>query len=77
MVRSGEPMLAILRCFKFWISNGGPFTGLVHEDCITKMRLMSLLDLSGHCSGEIPYSAITKALEVIGLPCLPIVVHLI
>uniref|UniRef100_A0A453GR82 PCI domain-containing protein n=1 Tax=Aegilops tauschii subsp. strangulata TaxID=200361 RepID=A0A453GR82_AEGTS len=38
--------------------------GLVHEDCITKMRLMSLLDLSGHCSGEIPYSAITKALEI-------------
>ena len=38
--------------------------GLVHEECITKMRLMSLLDLSGHCSGEIPYSAITKALEI-------------
>ncbi|KAM3354909.1 hypothetical protein ACQJBY_025582 [Aegilops geniculata] len=38
--------------------------GLVHEDCITKMRLMCLLDLSGHCSGEIPYSAITKALEI-------------
>ncbi|MBV7591725.1 hypothetical protein KVQ90_25035, partial [Escherichia coli] len=34
--------------------------GLVHEECITKMRLMSLLDLSVHCSGEIPYSAITK-----------------
>ncbi|CAN6330921.1 unnamed protein product, partial [Urochloa humidicola] len=27
--------------------------GLVHEECITKMRLMSLLDLSSHCSGEI------------------------
>jgi len=38
--------------------------GLVHEDCITKMRLMSLLDLSSHCSGEIPYSAITKALGI-------------
>ncbi|VAH85606.1 eukaryotic translation initiation factor 3 subunit M-like [Triticum dicoccoides] len=38
--------------------------GLVHEECITKMRLMSLLDLSVHCSGEIPYSAITKALEI-------------
>ncbi|KAE8775556.1 eukaryotic translation initiation factor 3 subunit M-like [Hordeum vulgare] len=38
--------------------------GLVHEECITKMRLLSLLDLSGHCSGEIPYSAITKALEI-------------
>ena len=39
-------------------------TGLVHEDCITKMRLMSLLDLSSHCSGEVPYSAITSALQV-------------
>lgn len=38
--------------------------GLVHEECITKMRLMSLLDLSSHCAGEIPYSAITKALGI-------------
>ncbi|KAL6653223.1 hypothetical protein ACP70R_012148 [Stipagrostis hirtigluma subsp. patula] len=38
--------------------------GLVHEDCITKMRLMSLLDLSSRCSGEIPYSAITDALKI-------------
>ena len=39
-------------------------TGLVHEECITKMRLMSLLDLSSCCSGEIPYSAITESLQV-------------
>ena len=39
-------------------------TGLVHEECITKMRLMSLLDLSSRCSGEIPYSAITESLQV-------------
>ena len=39
-------------------------TGLVHEECITKMRLMSLLDLSSCCSGEIPYSAITESLKV-------------
>ncbi|KQJ81695.1 eukaryotic translation initiation factor 3 subunit M [Brachypodium distachyon] len=38
--------------------------GLVHEECITKMRLLSLLDLSSHCSGEIPYPAITKALGI-------------
>jgi len=39
-------------------------TGLVHDDCITKMRLMSLLDLSSHCYGEVPYSAITSALQI-------------
>ncbi|KAJ1292310.1 hypothetical protein BS78_02G382700 [Paspalum vaginatum] len=38
--------------------------GLVQEECITKMRLMSLLDLSSRCSGEIPYSAITDALKI-------------
>jgi translation initiation factor 3 subunit M len=38
--------------------------GLVHEDCITKMRLMSLLDLSSRCAGEIPYHAIIDALKI-------------
>ncbi|XP_062185661.1 uncharacterized protein LOC133889197 isoform X3 [Phragmites australis] len=38
--------------------------GLVHEECITKMRLMSLLDLSSRCSGEIPYSAIIDTLKI-------------
>ncbi|XP_015692082.2 eukaryotic translation initiation factor 3 subunit M-like [Oryza brachyantha] len=38
--------------------------GLVHEECITKMRLMSLLDLSSHCAGEIPYNAIIDALKI-------------
>nr|CAD1820154.1 unnamed protein product [Ananas comosus var. bracteatus] len=38
--------------------------GLVHEDCITKMRLMSLLDLSSKGSGEIPYSLIKDALQI-------------
>jgi len=28
------------------------------------MRLMSLLDLSSRCSGEIPYSAITESLQI-------------
>ncbi|TVT99695.1 hypothetical protein EJB05_54894 [Eragrostis curvula] len=38
--------------------------GLVHEECITKMRLMSLLDLSSRWSGEILYSAIMDALKI-------------
>lgn len=38
--------------------------GLVHEDCITKMRLMSLLDLSSNDSGEIPYSVIRDTLRI-------------
>lgn len=38
--------------------------GLVHDECVTKMRLMSLLDLSSRCSGEIPYSAITVELRI-------------
>ncbi|OEL34065.1 Eukaryotic translation initiation factor 3 subunit M [Dichanthelium oligosanthes] len=39
-------------------------SGLIHEECITKMRLMSLLDLSSCCSSGIPYSAITEALQI-------------
>lgn len=42
--------------------------GLVHEDCIAKMRLMTLVDLSSNDSGEIPYSAIKEALQVILFP---------
>lgn len=38
--------------------------GLVHEDCITKMRLMSLIDLSCNESGEIPYAKVTEALRI-------------
>ncbi|XP_068654119.1 uncharacterized protein [Aristolochia californica] len=38
--------------------------GLVHEDCITKMRLMSLADLGMDESGEIPYAAIKDALRI-------------
>ncbi|XP_008786018.1 eukaryotic translation initiation factor 3 subunit M [Phoenix dactylifera] len=38
--------------------------GLVHDDCITKMRLMSLLDLSSNDSREIPYSVIRDALRI-------------
>ncbi|KAG1347778.1 eukaryotic translation initiation factor 3 subunit M [Cocos nucifera] len=38
--------------------------GLVHEDCIMKMRLMSLLDLSSNESGEIPYSVIKDTLRI-------------
>ncbi|XP_010260449.1 PREDICTED: eukaryotic translation initiation factor 3 subunit M-like [Nelumbo nucifera] len=38
--------------------------GLVHEDCITKMRLMSLADLGSNDSGEIPYALIKETLRV-------------
>ncbi|KAI0498448.1 hypothetical protein KFK09_019334 [Dendrobium nobile] len=38
--------------------------GLVHEECITKMRLMSLIDLSCNESGEIPYAKVTEALQI-------------
>lgn len=38
--------------------------GLVHEDCITKMRLMSLLDLGSDESGQIPYAIIRDTLQI-------------
>ncbi|EEF28842.1 eukaryotic translation initiation factor 3 subunit M [Ricinus communis] len=37
---------------------------LVHEDCIAKMRLMSLLDLSLDESGRIPYTLIKDTLRI-------------
>ena len=39
-------------------------SGLVHEDCITKMRLMSLIDLGSNESGQIPYALIKDTLRV-------------
>jgi len=39
--------------------------GLVHEECIAKMRLMSLVDLSSDASGTIPYELIRDTLQVI------------
>ncbi|XP_050382133.1 uncharacterized protein LOC126799058 [Argentina anserina] len=38
--------------------------GLVHEDCITKMRLISLVDLGSNESGRIPYSLIRDTLQI-------------
>ncbi|CAK7335354.1 unnamed protein product [Dovyalis caffra] len=38
--------------------------GLVHEDCIAKMRLISLVDLASHESGQIPYSLIKDTLRI-------------
>ncbi|KAK1296496.1 hypothetical protein QJS10_CPB15g01388 [Acorus calamus] len=38
--------------------------GLVHEDCITKMRLKSLADLGSSGSGVIPYSLIKDTLRI-------------
>lgn len=38
--------------------------GLVHDDCISKMRLMSLVDLGLNESSQIPYSVIKQALQI-------------
>ncbi|XP_015868423.1 uncharacterized protein LOC107405844 [Ziziphus jujuba] len=38
--------------------------GLVHEDCITKMRLMSLVALGSDETGQIPYSVIKDTLRI-------------
>jgi hypothetical protein len=38
--------------------------GLVHEECITKMRLMSLTGLASKGSGEITYAVVREALKV-------------
>ncbi|CAL5372316.1 unnamed protein product [Camellia sinensis] len=38
--------------------------GLVHEDCITKMRLMSLVDLASSESGQISYELIKDTLRI-------------
>ncbi|KAH9740395.1 eukaryotic translation initiation factor 3 subunit M [Citrus sinensis] len=38
--------------------------GLVHEDCIAKMRLMSLVDLGSNESGQIPYGLIKDTLQI-------------
>lgn len=42
--------------------------GLVHEDCIAKMRLLSLVDLGSNDSARIPYALIKDALRVDKLP---------
>lgn len=38
--------------------------GLVHEDCVTKMRMMSLMDLGSDESGQIPYGLIRDTLRI-------------
>ncbi|KAL9354758.1 hypothetical protein Peur_052728 [Populus x canadensis] len=38
--------------------------GLVHEDCIAKMRMISLVDLASHESGRIPYTLIKDTLRI-------------
>ncbi|XP_073041047.1 uncharacterized protein [Primulina eburnea] len=38
--------------------------GLVHEDCVTKMRLLSLVDLSTDESCHVPYSVIKDTLKI-------------
>lgn len=38
--------------------------GLVHEDCLSKMRLMSLVDLASTESGQVPYALIKDTLRI-------------
>ncbi|KAG5405319.1 hypothetical protein IGI04_011438 [Brassica rapa subsp. trilocularis] len=38
--------------------------GLVDEECVTKMRLLSLVDLASDESGKIPYTSIKDTLQV-------------
>ncbi|AED92184.1 putative proteasome component (PCI) domain, eukaryotic translation initiation factor 3 subunit M [Arabidopsis thaliana] len=38
--------------------------GLVEEDCVAKMRLLSLVDLASDDSGKIPYASIKNTLQV-------------
>ncbi|KAH9626701.1 hypothetical protein KSS87_021600 [Heliosperma pusillum] len=38
--------------------------GLIHEDCVAKMRLLSLVDLASNESGQIPYAVIKDTLRV-------------
>ncbi|KAL8124688.1 uncharacterized protein LOC141718546 [Apium graveolens] len=38
--------------------------GLLHEDCVAKMRLMSLVDLGSSESGHIPYDIIKCTLQI-------------
>lgn len=42
--------------------------GLVHEDCLSKMRLMSLVDLASTESGQVPYALIKDTLRVSCFP---------
>lgn len=49
----------------FLVFTSRDYTGLVHEDCIAKMRLMSLVDLGSNQSGQIPHSLIRDTLQVI------------
>ncbi|KAL1824443.1 hypothetical protein DCAR_0312522 [Daucus carota subsp. sativus] len=38
--------------------------GILHEDCVAKMRLMSLVDLGANESGHIPYDLIKHTLQI-------------
>ncbi|KAG6779287.1 hypothetical protein POTOM_015660 [Populus tomentosa] len=47
----------------YGITFGLVHSSLVHEDCIAKMRLISLVDLASHESGRIPYTLIKDTLR--------------
>lgn len=52
------------------------FSDLVHEECIAKMRLLSLLDLASDVSGQIPYALIKDTLRVFALAFLFVMFYL-
>lgn len=51
-------------CFKFKELCFWHCLGLVHEDCIAKMRMISLVDLASDESAQIPYSVVKDTLQV-------------
>ncbi|ESQ49889.1 hypothetical protein EUTSA_v10020815mg [Eutrema salsugineum] len=70
-----EPVYQLLKIFltqrlnafmEFKNANSGFLEsyGLVDEDCVTKMRLLSLVDLASDESGKIPYTLIKDTLQV-------------
>lgn len=52
------------------ISHKVVHAGLVEEDCVAKMRMLSLVDLASDESGKIPYASIKTTLQVQNLFCL-------
>ncbi|CAM8965096.1 unnamed protein product [Rhodiola kirilowii] len=40
------------------------FHGINHLDCVTKMRMMSLIDIGSNVSSQIPYATIIDALQI-------------
>lgn len=61
---SVSPPYLLLQCPLERLNLGCNHLGLVHEDCVTKMRLMSLVDLGSNESRQISYAIIRDTLQV-------------